>query len=178
MNSNFLLLIVVFILTACNNQPVKQQAIMADTTKLQERKDSSGKKDATITPINYELTQAEMKDDSVFTDGSEPASWANAGFDHPIAFKKFFKRLQYWVAHDQKDSVATAIIFPLKHPPVKNTAAFLANYDTFINEKVKKALIAQNLRQIFRRDQGAMIGDGALWFMEAKKGFSIITINN
>lgn len=178
MNKYFLLLIVITVLAACNNQSAEEKALAADTAITVVTKDTIPQKDTALIAFSYELTPAEMPDDSVFTDGSQPSSWANAGFDHPVAFKKFLKRLQYWVANNQQDSVAAVIAFPLKNPNVKNKAAFIEKYDSLINEKVKKALMAQNLRQIFRRDQGAMIGDGELWFNETKKGFSIITINN
>ncbi len=182
MNKIILCLFIIAMFAACNNNavtgdkiPGKDTASQVVTTDTIVVKESVA---APEPPFNNELSAAEMQDDSVFADGSQPASWANAGFDHPIEFKKFLKRLQNWVANNQKDSVASVITFPLKNSLAKNKTAFIKNYDSLINEKVKKALFTQNMRQIFRRDQGAMIGSGELWFNETKKGFTIITINN
>lgn len=123
----------------------------------------------------YALTEEEKGDDSVFTDGSRPTTWANAGFDNPEAFKLFVKRLKYWVKTDQRDSVANVLAYPLRNPPVKNRQAFLTDYTTFLNDNVKNALYSQNLRQIFRRDTGAMIGNGEIWFRQTEKGQYRIT---
>ncbi|MFT3935758.1 MAG: hypothetical protein QM726_19175 [Chitinophagaceae bacterium] len=182
MSKLLLFFIVIVLLAACNsNQSNSVERVAKDSSSsmpIPTASNDSAPKTITAKFFIDTLTVAEMQDDSVFADGSQPSSWSNAGFDHPIEFKKFLKRLQYWVANNQKDSVASTIVFPLKHPPIKNKTAFLMKYDSLFNDNVKKALLSQNLRQIFRRDQGAMIGDGQLWFNETKKGFTIITINN
>ncbi len=158
---------------ACNDTPDKQPSSLSDTLTTATPVPDS------LSPVTdpYALSPAEIEDDSVFSDGSMPTSWANAGFDNPLAFKKFLKHLQYWVATDQRDSVAAVVAYPLHHPAVKNAQQFLAGYDKYMREQVKKALKEQNLRQIFRRDQGAMIGNGELWFSETPQGFRIIGIN-
>lgn len=120
----------------------------------------------------------QLGDDSVFTDGSIPASWENAGFTDPVAFKQFLLRLRSWVANGQKDSVANVIGYPLSNPRIRDRHQFLNQYDTLFNEQVKTALQTQNLRQIFRRDQGAMLGHGELWFRQSGHRFLIVAINN
>ncbi|MEO5681815.1 MAG: hypothetical protein ABIQ88_04190 [Chitinophagaceae bacterium] len=178
MNRYFLWLMFGMLAVACNNQPANPEITALEKAPVTIQKDSVSKTDTAITAFSYGLTASEKQDDSTFTDGSQPATWANAGFEHPIEFKKFLKRLQYWVANQQADSVAAVVAFPLKNPPVINKAAFVAKYDAFINEKVKTALMAQNMRQIFRNGQGAMLGNGAIWFRKTSKGFTITSINN
>lgn len=119
----------------------------------------------------------DMGDDSVFTDGSVPSSWANAGFDDPVAFKKFLRRFQSWVTEGQKDSVAAVIRFPLPKG-ARDKSEFLARYDQYMSEKVKAALARQNFRQIFRNAQGAMVGNGQIWFIPSNNGYTVIAINN
>lgn len=133
--------------------------------------DDSGKQTAPVAPDP-------MGDDSVFTDGSVPTSWENAGFTDPAGFKQFLLRLRTWSASGQKDSVAQVIDYPLRNPVVKSKEQFLQRYDSLFNDKVKQAIQDQNLRQIFRRDQGAMIGDGTVWFRQSGNRFVIVGINN
>jgi len=142
--------------------------------------DSSSEKTAEQPTPNFptDLTLDETTDDSIFADGSRPVPWTNAGIDDPVAFRQFLKKLQKWVAADQKDSVVTVIAFPLHNPKVKDQQAFLAKYDLYINDRVKNALKHQNLRQIFRNANGAMIGSGELWLGQVQGGFAIIAINN
>lgn len=172
MTRYFCLFLIILAISACNNQPGGQ--LPAGDSGVSLQKDSP----LLSKPAGDASVRDDLQDDSIFADGSIATSWANAGIGHPIAFKQFLKRLQSWVSNNQKDSVAAVIAFPLKYPPVKNKAAFVANYDGYFNQKVKTALMHQNLRQIFRRDQGAMIGNGELWFNETPGGFTIISINN
>ena len=161
---------------ACNSQSSNSQAVDTSVTKTDTlpASDTSAK----TTPVNpSELSSAEIPDDTVFTDGSKPSSWQNAGFTNPAGFKNFLQRLQSWVADNNKDSVASVVAYPLHNPKAKDKAAFIAKYDDYITDNVKKALKEQNLKQIFRNSQGAMIGDGKLWFSETKDGYRIIAIN-
>jgi len=168
----------VSIVLSCNDTGNKQVDTVTDTIQKTDES-GNGRLDAIppVTDSSFALTTAEMEDDSVFANGSMPTSWAAAGIDDPVAFKKFLKHLQYWVAHDKRDSVAAVIAYPMKHPAVKNKQQFLAGYDMYMNKGVKNALKEQNYRQIFRRDQGAMIGSGQLWLAQTPQGFRITAIN-
>lgn len=123
------------------------------------------------------LTAAESVDDSVFSDGSIPSSWENAGFSNPLEFKAFLKKLQYWVANEQRDSIIGCIRFPLRQPVVNDAAHFLAAYEQYFTPNVKSALEQQNLKQIFRNASGAMLGTGQIWFIQQGNTFKIISIN-
>lgn len=161
---------------ACNSQNSNTQT--ADTSAA--KTDTLTVNDTSVKTTSAsptELSSSEIQDDSVFADGSRPTSWKDAGFTNPAEFKRFLQHLQSWVANSNKDSVASVVAYPLRNPKVKDKAAFILKYDDYITGNIKKALKEQNLRQIFRNSQGAMIGDGKLWLNETKDGYRIIAIN-
>lgn len=130
-----------------------------------------------LVPDSSSLPESDIADDSVFSDGSQPASWATAGIQDPVAFKRFLKQFQYWVLSGQREKVAAAVSYPLMNPPIKDSRELLAKYDSLFTPKVKKALAGQNFRQIFRNFQGAMIGTGECWFTQKDQEFVLISIN-
>lgn len=113
--------------------------------------------------------------DTVFEDGSRPASWYNAGFNNPVAFKQFLVRFKGWVSNNETDSIAAHVRFPLKN--AANITAFTKHYPQLFNSKVKNSIAAQRLDRIFRNSQGAMIGNGAVWFTEDKDKYLVIAVN-
>ena len=169
---------VIIIITSCNNASDKTAEQITDTPK--DIIDTSSVVIKSV-PVDakdpYSLNTDELQDDSIFADGSKTTTWQVAGIDSPVAFKHFIKRLQHWVINNQRDSIASVIAYPIRHPDLKQKQDFLAHYDLYINEKVKNALKHQKLRQIFRNEEGAMIGKGTLWFSQTKNGFRIIGIN-
>ena len=181
MKNSFIIIVIIGILLfgACNDSSDKASAT-SDTTTLVKTVDTSSTAVAAQPTASFptDLTLDETKDDSVFADGSEPTSWTNAGIDDPVAFKQFVKKLQIWVATGVKDSVASAIAYPMAKPFVKDKESFLARYYTFMNDSVRAALKNQNLRQIFRNANGAMIGNGRIWLGQVQGGFAITAINN
>lgn len=114
--------------------------------------------------------------DTVFEDGSRPTDWKNAGFDDPESFKRFLIRFKEWVRNDNADSIAGRIEFPIKG--YKTAEQFKNNYAKIFDKQLKDVVEQQRLDRIFRNYQGAMIGDGAIWFsVIANKGYRIIAIN-
>jgi hypothetical protein len=177
MRQQFIFCIIVLLFVACNNSSSTEK-ISGDSIAI-AKYDTSNIVDI-IEPAAdpIALTAAEMKDDSAFADGSIPSSWTNAGFSDSIAVKKFLKKIKYWVGNNQKDSVAAIIAYPLRKPVIKNQESLLKNYESVFNDKVKKALLEQNLSQLFRNAQGVMVGNGDLWINETPRGLKIIAINN
>lgn len=170
--NKFLILAVVFI-AACSD---------AGNTPEQSAKDTTPVTTETHAPSlpsgsRYDLTEQEASDDTVFDDGSKPSKWSVAAIDNVAGAKMFIKKLKYWVENNLKDSVANTIEYPTLGG-IENKNQFLANYDSYINAKVKKAILNQNLRQIFRNVDGAMIGNGEIWFQETQGEFKIVAINN
>ncbi len=150
--------------------PTANKQVSADSTVAEKPVER-------LVPDSASLPESDIADDSVFSDGSQPASWATAGIQDPIAFKRFLKQFQYWVLSGQREKVAAAVSFPLINPPIKDSREFLAKYDSLFTPKVKKALAGQNFRQIFRNFQGAMIGTGECWFTQKDQEFVLISIN-
>lgn len=180
MKNWFIILVVIGIVLfgACNDGS-NNTSSNADTPGV-KTVDTSAAAVTTQSTTNFpsDIIIADLQDDSVFADGSQPTSWQNAGIDDPAAFKQFVKKLQHWVAISQKDSVASIVAFPLANPLVKDKESFIARYDTFVNDSVKAALKNQNLRQIFRNANGAMIGNGRIWLGQIQGGYAITAINN
>ena len=81
----------ILLIVSCNNST--DNAKSAEDTAAATVKDNTAiKVDSAVVVISpIDLTTDEMKDDTVFADGSRPTSWADAGIDDPIAFKKFLK---------------------------------------------------------------------------------------
>ena len=135
------------------------------------------------TDSNLVMTQEELVDDSVFTDGSKPTSWSTAGITDPNQLKVFIKILRLWVEKGNIDSIANHIQYPLKgNNQVSTPAEFIKNYNLLFTPKVIRALKQEKLSQIFRNYQGAMIGSGELWIRNVNPDFTeefkIFSINN
>ncbi len=177
MNYFHFLLAGTLILLSCNNSSENSTTPVDSSTEKVKEKARVNSDSLPITAAPADLTTAERGDDAVFADGSKPTSWKNAGIDDSIAFKNFLKHVQYWVAGDRRDSVASIIAFPLHHPKLKSKGEFLKSYNTLINDNVKKALVEINFRQLFRNVNGVMIGSGELWFGRKNHRFAIIAIN-
>jgi hypothetical protein len=116
-----------------------------------------------------------MAQDSVFEDGSVPTSWSNAGFDDPAGFKRFVARFKGWVKEDNVDSIVAYIDFPLKK--YKTAAVFKEKYGEIFDDSLKAVVTRQRLDRIFRNADGAMIGDGQVWFGSTEKGYRVIGVN-
>lgn len=123
------------------------------------------------------LLPEELKDDSVFADGSKPTSWENAGFTDPKGFKLFLKQLQQYVMLNDKEKLAATLNYPLKNPAIKNAEEFIKQYDTYFTRDVKMSFALVNFNQVFRNDTGAMTNGGKVWFQQVGKDFKITAIN-
>jgi hypothetical protein len=118
----------------------------------------------------------EMKaQDTLFEDGSIPVSWEIAGFTDPADFKKFIIEFKDWVNRDLVDSISKHIQYPLKK--YATPAQFKAAYPEIFDKQTKEIVAESRLDRIFRTSQGAMIGDGLIWFTQVPHGYRIIAIN-
>lgn len=128
-----------------------------------------------VAPPDPYVTELKAQD-TLFEDGSIPSSWEVAGFDDPADFKKFMIEFKDWVNRDLVDSIAAHIQFPLKK--YATPAQFKAKYATIFDKETKRVVADMRLDRIFRNYQGAMIGDGLIWFNQASPGrYHIIAIN-
>jgi hypothetical protein len=154
-----------FLMLACQPAADKKEATGTDGTD-------------TVSVDPYALTSADLVDDSVFSNGSRPVSWKNAGISDSIGMKKFIRKLQVWVRDNQVDSISGYLDYPMRNPGIKDKSDFKLNYRDYITDGVKAALADQRLSQVFRTEQGAMIGQGQIWFREKDNSIKIIAINN
>lgn len=168
-------------IAACTNSSSKQEEkLLQEDTTVQEEPAASIK-DTTQkinTAPSLELTAAEEQDDPEFHKKSNSLAWSQVGITDPLAFKKFLKKLKYWVANDERDSIAKLIAYPLTHPAIRDQIDFLNQYENYFNEKVKSAVANQKLDKLVKTHQGAMLEGGALWFKQTESGFKITFINH
>lgn len=164
-------------LIACNDNDQKK----AEPSATIEHSDSAdakanadtAKKDTSRKTVKASAT---LTSDSLTPGKTTAESWKNAGFTDPNGFKAFFKKYQAWVASDNVDSITAHIRFPLRN--CKSAPAFRKQYSTFFNSKVKSSVANQDIDKFFANYNGAMTGDGELWFNEINGHYFVITINN
>jgi hypothetical protein len=83
---------------------------------------------------------------------------------------QFLAALQDAVKAGQPKAVAALVIFPLrvyhgrKAQRVKDAPAFMHDYPHIFTPTVTKAVLAQKPGELFHNWQGAMIGNGQVWF--------------
>ena len=123
------------------------------------------------------LTSEEMRDDSVFSDGSKPSSWENAGFTDVKGFKLFLKKLQLLVLNNDKEQLAKLVKYPIQKT-IKTEQDFIKNYEVVFSKAARLSIARINFSQVFRNDKGAMSEDGKVWFAQDGNTFRIIAINN
>ncbi|WP_336516824.1 hypothetical protein [Pollutibacter soli] len=114
-------------------------------------------------------------EDSIFSDGSKPAPWDNAGISNPKAMVDFIKVFQGWVTLDQKDSIVSHTRFPAGQ--IKSKEDFAKKYAEIFTPEYKSAIAKQNTRQIFRNANGAMIAGGKIWLIQDGNQFLVSAIN-
>src|SRR5690349_1671164 len=94
-----LLVVSVVSFIACNDSAEKDADIIQENNKQGNNKD-------TLQSNPYSLSASDLADDSVFSNGSKPVSWENAGVTDPVAMKTFVRKLQVWVRDNYVDSIA------------------------------------------------------------------------
>jgi len=107
--------------------------------------------------------------------GPEQASKARA----------FLVNLQSVVKAEDKEKLTSMLAYPVnvfegdRKSTIRDRADFLRRYRKILTPRVKKAVIEQSSDCLFGNWQGAMIGDGAIWFREKPSNgrFQIIAFN-
>ncbi|MFL6734859.1 MAG: hypothetical protein ACJ8EY_09190, partial [Sphingomicrobium sp.] len=86
------------------------------------------------------------------------------------AYAIFVRRLQAAIRANDRGAVIKLIGFPLRvnssgrsrfYP---NARSVQRDFDRIFTPRVRQAILVQRPAQLFTRDQGAMIGDGEVWF--------------
>ena len=169
----FLIITASVAIFACNqasNQKPDEPNTITDTTK------ASKTADATEIMKVSELSAEELKDDSVFTDGSVPTRWVNAGITDVKGLKLFIKQLQQLIITNDKEKIASIIKYPI-NKTIKSKAELVANYDAIFTKEVQLSFATVNFNQLFRNAHGVMTNGGKVWINQKGKEFQIIAIN-
>jgi hypothetical protein len=86
------------------------------------------------------------------------------------AYAAFLDRLQSAIRSNDREAAIGLVAFPLRvnfaagSKVYRDSRSVRADYDRIFTPKVRSAILAQRFDQLFARDQGAMIGNGELWF--------------
>ncbi len=98
--------------------------------------------------------------------------------------RAFLTALRAEVRMDDRKKIASVVAYPLwvfigeEKRIVRNRSEFLARYEDVIAPHVKDAILKQSVPCLFGNYQGAMIGQGEVWFQEQRNGaFRIISVN-
>lgn len=87
-------------------------------------------------------------------------------------YSTFLSRLQAAVRANDRRSVVAVIDLPLRvnfaggARVYRDAASVQRDFDRIFTPKVRSAVLGQRPDRLFVRDQGAMVGDGELWFRE------------
>jgi hypothetical protein len=165
------LIIIAAILMMCCRQPSKENAIAKSGAKeiVELAVDSELMKVSALSP-------AELKDDSVFSDGSVPSSWKTARVSDVKGLKLFIKQLQQWVIANDREMLASAVQYPLDDA-IKTRESLTVNFDGVFTKAVKLSLATTNFNQLFRSERGVMLDGGKIWVAQKGDNFKIISIN-
>lgn len=120
-----------------------------------------------------------MATDSVAVTGSRvagPALQAPNAFESKAVggqgYRAFLSSLQAAFRANDRRSIVAMIGFPLRvnyaggARQYRDARSVLRDFDRIFTPKVKAAVLKQKAASLFVRDQGAMVGDGELWFSE------------
>jgi len=106
------------------------------------------------------------------------------GFRDPSEVERLTIHLRRAALGNQKQALVDAIHYPLtmyEHgTPVRRYVTpedVLAAFDSIFSEAVLTALRGARYRDLFVRDQGAMIGRGEVWLYQYEEGVRIKAIN-
>ena len=102
--------------------------------------------------------KAEERDNEIAADSANPA------------YAAFLSRLQAAVRAGDRRAIIALIDFPLRVNEAKGPRLYRdarsveRDFERIFTPKVRRAILGQRADRLFVRDQGAMIGDGELWF--------------
>jgi hypothetical protein len=108
----------------------------------------------------------------------------NQGADFAQKSRAVLAELRTAVHDGDKNQVASMISYPLlvihgsHRTRIKTKAQFIAEFNTIFDPHVQKAIAQQSAQCLFGNYQGAMIGNGEVWFSQQPNGaIKIITVN-
>lgn len=160
---------------ACNESNSSNAVETATATDTARITQATTANDANMIVAINEVSETEMKDDSVFADGSIPTSWDVAGITDVRGLKLFLKQTQQWVMSNDKAQLALAVKYPIN--TIKNKEEMMEAYDQVFTKDVKLSFAMINFNQIFRNSKGVMTADGRAWITQDGNSFKIFAIH-
>jgi hypothetical protein len=107
-----------------------------------------------------------------------------AGFDKADEVRQFLQRLQRAQAKGDSEAIVTFVRFPFtrySHGKVqkryKSKAELLTDFDLVFTAMVLDGIRAARFETLFLNYQGAMIGDGEVWFDKRAGEIAIKAVN-
>jgi hypothetical protein len=92
------------------------------------------------------------------------------------AYRTFLNSLQVAIRSGNRTAVTRLIAYPLRvnasgtAQTYRDSASVIRDFDRIFTPRVKQAALNQRFDQLFSRDVGVMIGDGAIWFDHVCRG--------
>jgi hypothetical protein len=160
---------------ACNESSSTNGVETATANDTAQIVETTAVNDANMIVAINEVSETEMKDDSVFDDGSIPTTWEVAGIEDVKGLKLFLKQAQQWVMSNNKEQLAAAVQYPINN--IKNKEEMMAAYDQYFTKEVKLSFAMINFNQIFRTYKGVMLADGLVWIKPVGDTYKIFAIN-
>lgn len=169
--------LVALLIAACNDNssPTRDERGNNNTANNDTSERIKAFEQSDMIVASNEVSEAEMRDDSVFTDGSIPTGWDIAGITDVRGLKIFLKNTQQWVMSNDKAQLALAVKYPLNN--IKNKEEMMAAYDQVFTKDVKLSFAMINFNQIFRNSKGVMTAGGKAWITQEGNSFKIFAIN-
>ena len=107
-----------------------------------------------------------------------------AGIDSPQAAKDFLDSMQTAAAKEDKAAIANLVRYPFTtykagevQREYSDPSELIADFDNVVTAGVLAEIQNASYEDIFVNYQGAMIGNGAVWFMNYDEGIRIKAIN-
>jgi hypothetical protein len=109
-----------------------------------------------------------------------------AGIDDPGEVRRFLDRLRSTVLTKDRSALAAMLRYPFTRYykagiPLRrydSAAELVPDYDRVFTPRVIQAAGNATFDSLFANYQGAMIGDGEIWFGSGRDGIKIIAINS
>ena len=109
---------------------------------------------------------------------------AVAGIEDPQATKDFIAKMREAASAGDKETIASLVRYPFTTydagEPIdtyETASDLLANYEQVVTPDVIEAMAAARYADLFANYQGAMIGNGAVWFSQFGDEIEITAIN-
>jgi hypothetical protein len=99
------------------------------------------------------------------------------------------RELQRAVRENDRAWLAARIRYPLRYhgrtiAVIRNRDDFLRGYDSFVSDRLRRAILGQDPERVFENWQGMMVGEGThnMWLRESGEGdaarYEVVTIND